>query len=155
MLIHDAHGHQLLEVIPIDEGELLQLEPLTHAVVVARRGGKALLVFNRFKAHWELPGGRIDSGETPRNCAVRELREESGLRCEAGALRLAGAIKMLLRPGPGHADGHVEYGGLYVVDIERIDPFEPNDEISDIQWWDGSQVLESLSAIDKTLAQAV
>jgi 8-oxo-dGTP diphosphatase len=155
MLIHDAHGRQLLEVIPLDEGELLQLEPLTHAVVVARRGGKIVLVFNRFKAHWELPGGTIDSGETPRNCAVRELREESGLRCEAGALRFAGAIKMLLRPGRSHADIRVEYGGLFVVEIERIDPFEANEEISAIQWWDGTEVLDNLSAIDKALAQAV
>src|SRR5688572_32836473 len=148
MLIHDAHGHQLLEVIPIDEGELLQLEPLTHAVVVARRGGKVLLVFNRFKAHWELPGGTIDSGETPRACAVRELREESGLRCEANDLRFAGAIEVRSQRG------RVEYGGLYTVEIERIDPFEANEEISEILWWDGSQALENVSVIDRALAEA-
>ena len=147
MLMHDAHGNQLLEVIPVLEAELLRLEPLTHAVVVARNAGNILLVFDRFKAHWELPGGAIDSGETPRACAVRELREESGLRCEAEDLRFAGAIKVRSQRG------RVEYGGLYTVEIERIDPFEANEEISEIRWWDGSQAVESLSVIDKALAQ--
>jgi ADP-ribose pyrophosphatase len=33
---------------------------------------------------WEIPAGRIDPGETPEQCAVRELREETGM--EAGQL---------------------------------------------------------------------
>ncbi len=28
---------------------------------------------------WSLPGGRLDPGETPERCALRELREELGL----------------------------------------------------------------------------
>ncbi|HUF36647.1 MAG TPA: NUDIX hydrolase [Gemmatimonadales bacterium] len=29
---------------------------------------------------WEVPAGRLDSGETPETCAARELEEETGLR---------------------------------------------------------------------------
>jgi ADP-ribose pyrophosphatase len=33
---------------------------------------------------YEIPAGRLDRGEDPRDCAVRELREETG--CSAGTM---------------------------------------------------------------------
>jgi mutator protein MutT len=33
----------------------------------------------RHAGQWALPGGRIDEGETPEQCALRELSEEVGL----------------------------------------------------------------------------
>lgn len=38
-----------------------------------------LLVFYR-RAHWDLPKGKIDPGETPDQAAVREVQEETGIR---------------------------------------------------------------------------
>ena len=35
---------------------------------------------------WGIPAGAIDSGETPRAAAVRELAEETGLRVDAAVL---------------------------------------------------------------------
>ncbi|SMG51951.1 NUDIX hydrolase [Paracoccus sp. J56] len=39
-----------------------------------------------FPAHWDLPGGGAEPGESPIECALRELHEEFGLRIDPGRL---------------------------------------------------------------------
>ncbi|GGB22366.1 NUDIX hydrolase [Sphingomonas metalli] len=48
-------------------------------VLVARRAeGQAMA------GAWEFPGGKLEPGETPADCMVRELREELGIAVAAG-----------------------------------------------------------------------
>jgi 8-oxo-dGTP diphosphatase len=50
--------------------------------VIVRRGGQILLI-RRKNVHgdgtWSTPGGHLDPGEAPADCAVREVREETGI----------------------------------------------------------------------------
>jgi 8-oxo-dGTP diphosphatase len=48
--------------------------------------GRVLLVEPTYKPTWEIPGGMVEQGETPRAACVRELREELGLHLEPGRL---------------------------------------------------------------------
>ena len=47
--------------------------------------GRVLLLLNE-RGEWDLPGGRPDPGENHRATLVREMREETGLAVEVGAL---------------------------------------------------------------------
>lgn len=47
---------------------------------------RVLLVKPNYRDHWALPGGIIDPGETPHECAEREVVEETGLKIEARTL---------------------------------------------------------------------
>jgi len=155
MVIEDAHGTRLLEAIDLDESELPRLSPLTHAVVVARGAAGTLLVFNRFKQHWELPGALMDLDESPRACAIRELREEAGVICTAEALRFRLATKIAVGGRDGITKARIEYGALYLLDSARVERFEPNDEISDVRWWDGATAMRDLSPVDEALVRLV
>lgn len=41
--------------------------------------GRVLLVEPVHKPYWDLPGGQVEAGESPRAAAVREVREELGI----------------------------------------------------------------------------
>lgn len=52
--------------------------------------GRVLVIRNSYKPGVTLPCGAIGRGETPRECALRELREEVGIDLSPGSLREAG-----------------------------------------------------------------
>lgn len=66
---------------------------------------KALIIFNRRvlmirrsnyvdkgQGEWDIPGGRLDFGESPLDCINREVREETGLAFRVDRLLLATTI---------------------------------------------------------------
>lgn len=50
---------------------------------VAIQDGRVLLLENE-RGEWELPGGKLELGEDPHECVVREITEETGWQVTAG-----------------------------------------------------------------------
>ena len=68
----------------------------------AFRDGKVLMVREISDGCWTLPGGWADVNQTPAECVVREIAEESGF--EARALKLAAVHDYRKRHPPRHID---------------------------------------------------
>jgi ADP-ribose pyrophosphatase YjhB (NUDIX family) len=108
--------------------------------VVIVNGGRLLLVQRMNQPNqgmWAVPGGKVALGETMRNAARREVREETGLEVEIGDVVWAGdAI------GPGDPpEWHfclVDFSGAVVGGDVRA-----GDDASEVRWVPLSEV-ESL-----------
>lgn len=66
-----------------------ELVPRPAVGVVVLRGDSVLLIRRKNpprQGEWSIPGGKQEAGETIRETAVREVREETGLEIELGPL---------------------------------------------------------------------
>lgn len=61
-----------MKTITVSGAIILRTNPLTHQkeIFTTQRG------YGDFKGGWEIPGGKLEPGETPEQCIVREIKEE-------------------------------------------------------------------------------
>jgi 8-oxo-dGTP pyrophosphatase MutT (NUDIX family) len=141
-------GMRLLAFERLPEDTVFAAEPVGYCLVAPWHAGRLLLVHVRHRDCWELPGGGIEPGETPRRAAARELAEESGQRVGPDGLAFVGFARTAL------PSKRVLRGALYHVDIADPAPFEATEEISAIHWWNQEDPLPygRLQTVDAYLA---
>jgi ADP-ribose pyrophosphatase YjhB (NUDIX family) len=61
---------------------------------------------------WAFPGGRVHWGETTAQAAIREVREETGLRVDAASLRIVEVVDLI---GDENSDGAPEHHFVLTV----------------------------------------
>ena len=139
----NRRGIALLEFIQIPESELdsAMYRPLRFSFIATRHPRGFLLVYHRVRQAWELPGGHIEDGESSRDCAVRELFEETGQKVEPLA------FKTVLRL---HDTGNnrLFFSTLYSGQVTSLTPFHESEEISRITFWDGKTDIGYIDEID-------
>jgi 8-oxo-dGTP diphosphatase len=148
-LAADGRGNLLLDLRPGPEsvlGDLRPVAPLPLSLVVALRDGECLLVFNRWRQEWELPGGMLEAGETAREAAAREFTEETGQ--PAPELDFFGTALFRLAP-----DDRLEHAALFLARLDVLQEFSPTDEIADLRLWDPATEITGLSPIDADIVR--
>lgn len=78
-----------------------------------------------FEGWWTLPGGGLDHGEDPREGAIRELREETGLDGEIMALLDVNSAR---RTWPRPSGEMIDLHGIRILFAARITGGELRDE---------------------------
>ena len=116
-------------------GDASSTFPISIKGVVVIRGLVVLL--RNHRDEWDLPGGRIERGESPESCVVREIEEETRLAVTAGPIldselhcqRFTHKDVFVVTYGchpqvetdPVLSDEHIEFGLFSKVDVERMD----------------------------------
>ena len=118
-------------------------------VVVRERGdgGREVAVVHRPKYDdWSLPKGKLHEGEEWRDAALREVAEETGLRCET-VVELAPST-YLDRKGRRK---RVRWWLMRALEGS----FQPNDEVDELRWLPVERAAELLDyAQDRELVAA-
>lgn len=92
------------------------------SVIAARYQNQWVFCRHREREAWEIPGGHLESGETPEKAARRELYEETG------------AVEADICPVCIYSYDKV--GMLYYADIKKLEPLPKSSEIAEIRYFD-------------------
>lgn len=141
MNITKSNGLEFLEFINTTEEELYKYQPLAGSFAVITCGDKYLMCYNVWRKQWELPAGRREGDETPKECAMRELYEETGQKV------LDMEFKGLLK-SKKIINGEIKFNPVYFARTEKIQPFIENEEISKIKLWDLREEIGYIDSVD-------
>lgn len=133
--------------------ELIQMPSVS--VIVVDHHARILLV--RHSGHrdgWAVPGGAVDIGESPAQAAMREIREEIGIRIsEPRLLDVLGGTDYEVTYPNGDRVAYVT--AVYQAGVADGTPVPDHDEISELAWFTPAQLLDvSVNRFARALLRA-
>ncbi|GAA2109453.1 hypothetical protein GCM10009841_30780 [Microlunatus panaciterrae] len=124
------------------ESERFATPRVAAGVLFKDASGRILLVKPTYKDGWEIPGGYVEIGESPRAAAAREVKEELGLD-----VQLADLLVLDWAPHPDEGDKL-----LVIFDGGRLDAVQAgkinvaNDELSAAEFFAADRLDDLLPA---------
>jgi ADP-ribose pyrophosphatase YjhB (NUDIX family) len=129
-LTAEGSGIEEAEVLDLFRGDSGYATPKVDVRGAAFRDGRLLLVREISDGRWTLPGGWADVNQTPAECVVRELNEESGF--ESRVTKLAAVHDYRSRNAPHHIDSI--YKLFFICELTGGSP-RTSDETSDVAFF--------------------
>jgi mutator protein MutT len=133
-------------------GDPIETAEVRAGVGVLVRRGEQVLLGRRLSSHgagtWSFPGGKPEPGESPLECGLRELREETGLQAYEG--RVVGESL------DGFPESHLVFRTSFVEVAETAgepEVLEP-DKSAEWRWWSWSHLPSPLFAPVRSLTQS-
>ena len=102
----------------------------------ATEGTEILIAHRPRYDDWSLPKGKLEDAETDEECALREVEEETGLRCSLG--RELDAVDYV------DARGRPKTVRYWAMQVEGGE-FAPNEEVDEVRWLAPAEALRFLS----------
>jgi len=91
-----------------------------------------LLLYREDEEHWEVPGGKVEDGESPTDAAIREAKEEIGVDVE---------LKKPFYSGEFQHNGEMFLWHGYVARIEGDNEPELQEEkFGELKWFYSTQL---------------
>jgi 8-oxo-dGTP diphosphatase len=112
------------------------MKPVHASGGVVLRDGRLAVVHRPRYDDWTLPKGKLDPGESFEDAALREVEEETGLRCRL--VRELPAVEYQVR-------GRPKLVRYWAMEVEDETPFVPNDEVDEVRWLEPQEALALLS----------
>ncbi|WCF08997.1 NUDIX hydrolase [Paenibacillus thiaminolyticus] len=117
--------------------EQIDDELITFAVILTKYKGRYLIIHNRKRGGWEIPGGRREKNETLLQTACRELYEETG------------ALVFNIAPFSTFAFNET-FGMAFSAEVIEIGDL-PEYEIEEIRFVDRLPVIMNFGELYRTL----
>jgi 8-oxo-dGTP diphosphatase len=142
------NGFEFIDFISTKEKDIHNYQPLSGSFAVLKCKGKYLICYNSWRKQWELPAGRREGDETPKECANRELYEETGQIVPN--LEFKGLLKV-----KNTLNGTIKFNPVYYTTIEKLQPFRENKETSAIKLWDLREEIGCFDSVDLKIFEYV
>jgi 8-oxo-dGTP diphosphatase len=128
MITRQNNGFDWVDFLKVDETEIDSYKPLAGSFTIVECEKKYLLCYNKWRQQWEIPAGKREYGETPLECAQRELYEETGQI--ASDMEFIGLAKIC-----NNLNSQIKYNPIFFAKINHLQPFRENSETTDIRLW--------------------
>ena len=115
--------------------------------VVRNNEGKVLFI--RRWDMWDLPKGKMEKGETPEQTAIREVKEETGIKSLKIIEKLAESYHIYYDEPPCY----LKRSHWYAMETNKTEMLTPQleEEITDVVWLDKKACKKAFSETYRTL----